>query len=73
MIASFERCDNADSLPDPSTEAGASWRAELEARLQQWARDQFGVPIQEQGAPVILHGSYVHQRSSLHEANVDDK
>ena len=76
MIATFERCDNPDSSPGQATDVGASWRAELEAELQQRASDQYGVPIQEQGIPVILHGSYAHLcvlRGSTNEVNPDGK
>lgn len=60
MIATFQCCDSVDATPDLSIEEGASWRAELEIKLQRGARDWYGVPIQVQGAPVLLHGSYVH-------------
>lgn len=59
-----------------TTDVGASWRAKLEAELQQRANDQYGVPIQEQGIPVILRGSYAHlgvRRGSTNEVNPDGK
>lgn len=76
MIASFERCDEVDMSPNPHIETGAFWRAELEVVLQRWARERYGVPIQDKGTPVILHGSYVHasgRRGSINQFYTDGK